>query len=113
MNKAAGIPVAVCDRDTVVAVAGANSKEYLEKQISGSVTTALEKRQPFTAAEAGAGIELTDSGMGRVSYLSPIISDGDVIGGIMLLAREGYMPDESERKMINTGALFLSKQLEL
>lgn len=63
--------------------------------------------------EGGEGIELTETGMGRVSYLSPIISDGDVIGGIMLLEREGFLPDESERKMINTGALFLSKQLEI
>ncbi|MDD4124128.1 MAG: stage V sporulation T C-terminal domain-containing protein [Eubacteriales bacterium] len=113
LNKAAGIPVAVCDRDTVVAVAGINGREYLEKPISGSISSALEKRQSFTAAEAGTGIELTEHGTGRVSYLTPIISDGDVIGGIMLLAREGCTPDESERKMINTGALFLSKQLEL
>jgi AbrB family transcriptional regulator (stage V sporulation protein T) len=113
LNKAAGIPVAVCDRDSVVAVAGISGKEYLEKPISVSISSVLEKRQTFTAAEAGTGIELIDNGTGRVSYLSPIISDGDVIGGIMLLAREGRSPDESERKMINTGALFLSKQLEV
>ncbi|MFA6729585.1 MAG: stage V sporulation T C-terminal domain-containing protein [Eubacteriales bacterium] len=115
LNKAAGIPVAICDRDSVVAVAGVSSsnKEYLEKPISISVSSVLEKRQPFTATEAGSGIELTDAGLGRVSYLAPIISDGDIIGGVMLLAREGYTPDESEQKMINTGALFLSKQLEM
>ena len=113
LNKAAGIPVAVCDRDTVVAVAGVSGRDILEKPISDSVSSVLEKRQSYTSAEAGNGIELTENGNGKVSYLTPIIAEGDVIGGIMLLAREGFIPDESERKMINTGALFLSKQLEL
>ena len=50
-----------------------------------------------------------------ISYLSPIISDGDVIGGIMLLqnGESGALPDEADRKMINAGALFLSKQFEV
>ncbi|MGI6715683.1 MAG: stage V sporulation T C-terminal domain-containing protein [Eubacteriales bacterium] len=113
LNKAAGIPVAVCDRDTVVAVAGVSGRELVEKPISDSISAMLEKRQSYNSPEAGSGIELTENGAGKVSYLTPIISDGDVIGGIMLLARDGYVPDDSERKMINAGALFLSKQLEL
>lgn len=114
INKTSGIPVAICDLDNVIAVAGVPKKEFLEKPISNPLATLLERRQNFAASSAADDITITDSGNGKVSYMTPIISEGSVIGAIMSLkSDEKPVPDETEKKLINTGALFLSKQLEI
>ncbi len=114
ISKVAGRPVAVCDRDVVVAASGSGSRDIIERSISGNVAAILESRKPFSASDGMAEIELTETGAGRVAYLSPILSEGDVIGGIMLLqGNTDGAPDDADRKMINAGALFLSKQFEL
>ncbi len=115
INKVSGFPVAVCDRDTVVAAAGTGKKEILEHAISGQIAAMLESRKPFSTPQGARGPEVTESGAGRVSYFSPILSEGDVVGGIMMLQNgdTGADPDDADRKMINAGALFLSKQFEL
>ncbi len=111
LAKAAGISVAVCDRDTVLAASGAGMKELIEKPISSPVSTFLEKRQSY-AADGTDTLTLTENG-GKVSYLSPIITSGDVVGGIMMMQKNGMTASDSERKMINAGALFLSGQMEI
>ncbi len=115
INRVSGLTVAVCDRDTVVAACGTGSRDVMERSISGQVSAMLETRRPFSAGDSGAAPRLTENGNGRVSYLSPIISEGDVIGGIMLLqdGESDARPDDADRKMINAGALFLSKQFEV
>ena len=110
--KAAGISVAVCDRDTVLAASGAGTKELVEKPISSPVSSFLEKRQSYVS-DGGNDVTLTEGGSGRVAYLSPIITSGDVVGGIMMLRRDGEGASEPEKRMINAGALFLSGQMEI
>ena len=68
INKVSGFPVAVCDRDTVVAAAGTGKKEILEHAISGQIAAMLESRKPFSAPQGARGPEVTERGAGRVSY---------------------------------------------
>ena len=114
INKVSGLTVAVCDRDTVLAASGTGSRDVIERMISEPVSAMLETRKPYAAPEGAPGPALTESGAGNVSYLSPIVREGDVVGGIMLLQNgANARPDEADRKMINAGALFLSKQFEV
>jgi AbrB family transcriptional regulator (stage V sporulation protein T) len=114
INKTSGIPVAICDLDNIIAVAGVPKKEYLEKPISNPLSNLLERRQNFAATSPSDELTITDSGNGKISYMTPIVSEGSVIGAIMSLKNdEKPAPDETEKKLINTGALFLSKQLEI
>lgn len=114
INKTSGIPVAICDLDSVIAVAGVPKKEFLEKPISNPLASLLERRQNYVATPSSEEITITESGNGKVSYMTPIISEGSVIGAIMSLKSDDKpVPDETEKKLINTGALFLSKQLEI
>jgi hypothetical protein len=84
----------------------------LEKPISNPLANLLERRQNFASTSAADEITITDSGNGKVTYMTPIVSEGSVIGAIMSLkSDEKPVPDETEKKLINTGALFLSKQL--
>ncbi len=112
INKSSGIPVAICDNDTVVAVAGVPKKDLLEKPISGSLYEAMGKRQSYSAVGDSA-LEVTENGLGTVSFMSPIVAEGNVIGAVMSLQKQkGAAPDDAEKKLISTGAMFLSTQME-
>ncbi len=112
INRTSGIPVAVCDLDNVVAIAGLPKKDYVNKPISSPVSALLKKRGTFTAAVPQDSIHLTQSGEGDVSFMLPITSDGSVVGGIMSLKKSfDNMPDDTEKKLIQTGATFLSTQM--
>ncbi len=115
INKSSGIPVVICDKDSVIAVSGASKRDLLEKPISTSVSRLLEKRQCFASSGSLTDTpSITEDGEGRVSFLSPIVADGTVVGGVISVAGEnGHVPGETEQKLISTGALFLSKQLEV
>ena len=114
INKSSGIPVAICDNDTVVAVAGVPKKDLLEKPISQTLYEAMGKRQSYSAEAGGSqDLEVSESGLGVVSYMSPIVAEGNVIGAVMSLQKQkGTAPDDAEKKLISTGAMFLSTQME-
>lgn len=114
INRTSGIPVAVCDLDNVIAVAGLPKKDFISKPISSPISALLKKRGTFSAATPDDSIHLTQSGDGDVSFMLPITSDGSVIGGIMSLKKSyDNMPDDTEKKLIQTGATFLSTQMQV
>lgn len=111
INRTSGIPIAICDRDNVIAVSGVPRKEFLSKPISNGLSGVLTSRKSYTA-EKGSVITVTESG-GEVSYLSPIVSDGSVIGAVMSLKQSGKQSDGSEKKLVDAGAYFMSTQSEI
>ncbi|MBO5785742.1 MAG: AbrB/MazE/SpoVT family DNA-binding domain-containing protein [Clostridia bacterium] len=115
INRTSGIPIAICDRDNVIAVSGVPRKEFLSKPISNGLSGVLTSRKTYTA-EKGSVITVTESG-GEVSYLSPIVSDGSVIGAVMSLKQSGKQSgkqsDGSEKKLVDAGAYFMSTQSEI
>ncbi len=112
IHKSAGIPVAICDLDNVVAAAGVSRKDYLERPISASLSDILDTHRPYSSP-ATSPISVIDGTPERLSYLSPIVSEGSVIGAVMSLTQAPKVPDETEKKLINTGAAFLSSQMEI
>lgn len=124
LHKTAGFPVAICDLDNVIAAAGVPKKEYLEKPITSHLSGILETHRPYSAgageavgviSASAADVSSTEQekqGM-LVSYLSPIVSEGNVVGAVMALSDSPAPPDETAKKLINTGALFLSSQMQI
>lgn len=123
LHKTAGFPVAICDLDNVIAAAGVPKKEYLEKPITSHLSGILETHRPYSAgtgdpvgvvgsADEGGTEAKQEQGM-LVSYLSPIVSEGNVVGAVMALSDSPVPPDETAKKLINTGALFLSSQMQI
>ena len=112
INRSSGIPIAICDRDNVIAVAGVPRKEYLEKPISNGLSGVLSSRRSYSASDKNGEVTITEGG-GEVSYLSPIVSEGSVIGAVMSLKQDGKTHDGSEKKLIDTGAYFMSSQTEI
>ena len=92
LYKTCGMPVAVCDRDSVVAVSGIPKKEFLDRKISHALDDVIEHRSLF-AAERGSDkrIALTDDEHSGISVVcaQPIFAEGDIIGCVAAVGVPG------------------------
>ena len=105
---------AVCDRDAVIAIAGGGRRELLEKPISPRLSEILEERALYRHGGGGGGIIVSDSDEKFiVSVAAPVISEGDVMGGVLFVAPKDAPPaGEIECRLAQTVAAFLGKQME-
>ena len=114
LAKNLGRPVAVCDRDAVVAATGPAKNEWLGRAVSREVEGLLAMRAPYTApAEPARRPRAFDRGERQLLCLAPIIANGDVEGGVCLLgtARDDPPPEETVHA-ISLAAAFLARWLE-
>ena len=107
-----GNPVLICDRDTVISMAGGSKKEYLNKNISDVVEKTMEERNSVLNNQKG-NIALVDGNEEELtSYtIGPIIANGDPIGAVIIFSKEGSL-GEVEQKAVETAAGFLARQME-
>lgn len=116
--KTCGLPVAVCDKDCVIACAGISKKEFTERKHSIEIESIIEGRSLYTAPSAPEKrIPLIDENKNYyVSCAMPIFTEGDVIGCVASIgSTEGkyeLLAPEIETKLIQTAAGFLGRQLE-
>ena len=104
----------ISDRDSMIAVAGASRKEYLEKSVGSVVESAMESRKSVLETNPGEYDIIRDLSEHYASYvIAPIIAGGDPIGSVILLSKEdGLKMGQLEMKMAETAAGFLGKQME-
>ena len=113
LHKTGDINVVICDRDTVIASAGLPKKEFMEKPISLSMEKAMEDRSTYVYS-GQSHFEVTREGGDSyyVSCLTPIITEGDVIGCVASLFPSDkigrHKPSEVETKLIQTASGFLA-----
>lgn len=111
LHKTTGAAAIICDRDTVIAAAGNNRRELLEKRISGALEQIMENRGVYGGEPAT--LAVTEGGELCISVAAPIISAGDVMGCVVFAAQKGAEPQgEVELKLAQTVAGFLGKQME-
>jgi AbrB family transcriptional regulator (stage V sporulation protein T) len=104
----------ICDRDSVIAVAGASKREYLEKPIGDLVEQCMAQRRTHVEPNP-TSIELFKGMPEEYSSfaVAPIIAGGDPIGAVILFSKkEGIHMGELEGKLAGTAAAFLGKQME-
>lgn len=114
LQKTAGFPVLVCDRDHVISAAGIPKKEVLERRISPGLEEIMEQRKFYTSM-GGENRKLQPvEGVDRSAAIAaPIIASGDVCGAILFLEGENNEPTgDTESKLIMAAAAFLGKQME-
>lgn len=106
-------PVLICDRDEVIAVSGESKKDYLNKSIGADVEDAIENRTNDLFTEKKT-VELVRGNEEELdSYtVSTIIANGDPIGCVIILSKDGEPLTEVEHKVAETAANFLGKQME-
>ena len=115
LYKTGEIPIIISDRDTVVAFAGTPKKDTADKKISADVEAIMESRQLYTVRDSESKKYALDGNEKiEISVCMPILSEGDIIGSVISILPEGknHIPDETEIKLVQTAAAFLSKQLE-
>lgn len=100
-------------------VSGGAKKEYLEQSISDELEKILEDKENYTSKEnndLAVPITKNDNKERRFNsqVVYPIISDGDVIGSVILLSKDaGTKMTEVEQKVVQSAASFLGKQMEI
>lgn len=116
--KTCGMPVAVCDKDCVIACAGISKKEFVERKHSDEIEGIIEGRSLYTAPSIPEKrVFLTDENKNYyVSCAMPIFTEGDVIGCVASIGsadgKYALPASEIETKLIQTAASFLGRQLE-
>lgn len=119
LSKTTGHITCITDKDTVIAVSGGSKKEFLEKSLSKELEEVLENKEVFKSKENNEiAIPITQNeGRERIyngQVIYPIISDGDVIGSVILLSKEPNKKlGEVEDKVAQSAAGFLGNHLEI
>lgn len=103
--------IIITDTDSLIAVSGPLKKEVNGKLLSEDMLSIIKKRESII--EKGLkNIVLTDYYSCDGSYMiQPIVSNGDVVGLVILLSTEGQV-GEIEEKVVQIASQFLAKYLE-
>ncbi|MGN1166638.1 MAG: stage V sporulation protein T [Lachnospiraceae bacterium] len=116
LSQTMGCLVCVCDTDQIIAASGNGKKDLQDKYISKQLERLLEERTCVMAAENEKKYIKIISDQDEdytQEIISPILCEGDVIGGVILLAKETKKKfTELEQKMAVCAAGFLGKQME-
>ena len=119
LSKTTGHIACITDKDTVIAVSGGSKKDFLEKAVSPELEKVMENKEIYTSKannEIALPITQNDSKDRRYNsqVIYPIISDGDVIGSVILLSKEqNTKMGDTELKVVQSAAGFLSSQMDV
>ncbi len=119
ISKTTGHIACITDKDTVIAVSGGAKKDFLEKGLSKELEEVLENKEIFKSKENNEiSIPITkNEGRERIynsQVIYPIITDGDVVGSVILLAKEpNKKMGDVEDKVAQSAAGFLGNHLEI
>ena len=119
LAKTTGHIACITDKDSVIAVSGGSKKEYLEQSISKELEQLMDDKEVYTSNQNNdMSIPITKNDNQERRFNSqviyPIISQGDVIGSVILLSKEqNKKMNETEVKVAQSAAGFLSSQMEI
>ena len=117
--KTTGHIACITDKDTVIAVSGGLKKEFLEQNVSKELEEIMENKEIYTSKDNNeiAIPVIKNDNKERIynsQVIYPIISDGDVIGSVVLMSKEANKKmGETELKVVQSAAGFLGNQLEI
>ena len=105
---------AVADRDTIIALHGAPKRDLMDKPNSAELERLMEQRKNYLFKSGDTPIFAADGEEKyRLGVAAPILSQGDLMGCVMLLLGEGDSPlQEADQGLAKTAAGFLGRQME-
>jgi AbrB family transcriptional regulator (stage V sporulation protein T) len=119
LSKTTGHIACITDKDTVIAVSGGSKKEFLEQSLSRELEEVMENKEIYTSSDNDEiSLPITENDNHERKYNSqviyPIISQGDVIGSVILLSKDqNTKMGETEFKVVQSAAGFLGSQMEI
>ena len=114
IGSATGHIAAVSDRDSIIALHGAPKRDLMDKPNSPELERLMEQRRNYLYKSGDTPIFAAD-GMDKyhLGAAAPILSQGDLMGCVMLLLGEGETPlAEADQCLAKTAAGFLGRQME-
>ena len=112
IGSATGHIAAVADRDSIIALHGIPKRELLDKPASAELEKLMEQRRNYLYKSGDTPIYASE-GRFQLGAASPILSQGDLMGCVMLLLGEGESPmQDADQGLTRTVAGFLGKQME-
>ena len=114
IGSATGHIAAIADRDSIIALHGAPKRELMDKPNSQELEKLMEQRKNYLFHSGDSPIPAADGAdKYHLGAVSPILSQGDLMGCVMLLLGENDTPlQEADQCLAKTAAGFLGKQLE-
>ena len=114
IGSATGYIAAVADRDSIIALHGAPKRDLMDKPNSPELEKLMEQRKNYLFKAGDTPIFAADGeDKYQLGAASPILSQGDLMGCVMLLLGEGDSPlQEADQSLAKTAAGFLGKQME-
>lgn len=105
----------IADRDTFIAAAG-GAKAYQGKAISKKMEEKLNNRETVLASKGDRNfIPISEEVSDEIKHqaIVPILSEGDMIGAVVLLSKENKAKmADVELKLIQAASSFLGRQIE-
>ena len=113
LSKTTGKGACITDRDNVIAVSGLPKKELIEKKISSELDNVMNEKTPFKSQGFDSGLSIAE-GVDKYNagVVVPILSEGDAIGSVIFILKDGEEPGEIESKLAESAAGFLGKHME-
>ena len=115
MAQTTGYTIAISDKDQVIASAGDSKKELISKKVSSELEEAVEERNTISATKEDKNfILIVNKELDFAQQvISPIISEGDVIGAVTILSKDTKEKfGETQIQLAETAASFLGSQME-
>lgn len=119
LAKTTGHIACITDKDSIIAVSGGSKKEFLEQNLSKELEKIMDEKEIYTSKNNNdIAIPITRNDNNERKFNSqviyPIISQGDVIGSIILMSKDSNKKmNETELKVAQSAAGFLSSQMEI
>ena len=114
IGSSTGRIAAVSDRDAIIALSGAPKRDLLDKRNSEELGNLMEQRRNYRYESGEPRIQAAEgSDKYHLGVAAPILSQGDLMGCVMLLLGEGDSPlQEADQGLAKTAAGFLGRQME-
>lgn len=113
LSRTSGLSCVICDRDSVIAAAGGAKKDVYEKTVSNAIDSVMKNRKAYEYTGENENIHVSEQDNYTVVVATPIISDGDVTGCVAFLSDKDTTATETETKLTQTAAGFLSKHITM
>ncbi len=98
---------------------GGSKKEFLEQSLSKELEEVMENKEIYTSRDNNEiALPITENDNHERKFnaqvIYPIVSQGDVIGSVILLSKDqNTKMGESEFKVVQSAAGFLGSQMEI
>ena len=114
IGSATGHIAAVSDRDSIIALHGIPKRELIDKPNSPELEKIMEQRRNYLYKSGDTPIFAADGAdKYQLGAAAPILSQGDLMGCVMLLLGENDGPlQESDQGLAKLAAGFLGRQME-